>query len=118
LNRRERPIEPGVWREAPEGRKTDRGYPVGPIKYEPVAPHTPWYGGGVCNASCCGVMVGIVTTDGPDSPIGLEPFPSPDGAFVLELSEHRTSLAVSYDPAIHAGWKRYAAHVCKPKEPR
>jgi hypothetical protein len=110
-----RPFDPGAWGEADFRRRANR-YPVVAVKHEPVAPHTRWHGAGVCNSSCrCGVMVGIVTSHVPGQTSCLEPFPSDDGAFVLELSEHRTSLAVPYDPEIHAGWTRYAEHVCRPK---
>lgn len=109
------PFIPGAWREVDFHPRQDRGYPVVLPKHEPVAPHTRWYGAGVCNSFCCGVSVGIVTSSVPNQTRCLEPLPSPDGEFVLELSEHRTSMAVPYDPAIHAGWKRYAAHVCEPK---
>lgn len=108
-------IRPGQWGEVPERPRRDRGLPIGAIvPPAPVKAHTP-FGRSVCNSFCsCKKAVGLVGSA--LGSIWIEPVPSPDGAFVLEMDEHRKPVAVAYDAAIHAGWLRYAEHVCAAKE--
>ena len=112
-----RSLRPGEWGEYRYPRpRHDRGYPVGPPREpEPVAPHTA-YGRSVCNSFCsgkdgCHNTVGLVSgSDGKS--VWLEPRPSADGKFVLELDQFRKPMAVLFDAAIHDGWLRYAEHAC------
>lgn len=115
-------LRPGEWGEdrfAP--RRRDAGYPIGGIKEpDPVKPHTKWSASSGCNGRCrgatgCGESVWLVWA--PAGSVFLEVKASPDGAYVVETSEHRKPMAVLYDAAFHdASWPRFAAHACRPKE--
>lgn len=112
-----RTIAPGEWGDMPS-RPSDRGSYFAPIPVTkpapPVHPHTS-FGRSYCNGRCCGKPTCHVTgADG--KPVRLEYEKSDDGAYVLELDEHRKPMAAPYDEKFHDGWARYALHVCKAED--
>ena len=50
-------------------------------------------------------------------PFKLDAAPVADGAFVVVESNFGGQAADEFDPALHAGWQRYAAHVCQGAQP-
>jgi hypothetical protein len=69
----------------------------------------------VANARCCNELVVKSYDDRSNELPTVDAMPVAEGAFVFVQGTHRDRMAVPYDAAIHAGWKRYAAHVCKAK---
>jgi hypothetical protein len=110
---RDRQYFPGEWNDLPPENKRGRPYFgfTGALKPPlPVHPHTS-FGRSVCNGKCrCGVATSHVS--GVVGTVLLEWAAVEDGAYVLELSEHRTPMAVPHDPQHHDGWARYRLHVC------
>jgi hypothetical protein len=101
----------------PRKRRPDR-FPMGPDGYVAPAPHTPWPGGTASNGRCrdCSAPTWHLATDTESVFVAVDSEIKPDGGWVVELSRFRTPMAVAYDETVHAGWSRYAAHVCPVKE--
>jgi hypothetical protein len=109
---------PGEWGDVPPQERTGRPYfeYTGAIKPPPpVLPHTS-FGRSYCNGKCrCGVATCHVGST--DKPVLLDWASVDDGAYVLELDEHRKPMAAPYEERFHDGWARYQLHVCAKEAP-
>lgn len=48
--------------------------------------------------------------------VTLDATPTADGAYVVVENATGSQKVIPFDPAKHAGWSRYDAHVCAKKE--
>jgi hypothetical protein len=64
----------------------------------------------------CGDWVVGSSSDWHVDELCLDRCPVADGAYVVVQNAHGGQKAIPYDEAIHAGWPRYAAHVCSTNE--